>query len=198
MAIIRKTSREEISIDEDVNEEPLCTIGGNVNWWLLLLILSKKKSLQPCPTLCDPVDGSPPGSPVPGILQARTLEWVAISFSNAWKWKVESEVPQSCPTLTDPMDCSPPGSSIHEILQARTLEWVAIAFSKLVAATIKNNREILQVKNYHLFQQFHFCVYIQKKWKLGYRRDICTAIFNVPLFTIAKIWNLSVCHWVNG
>ena len=46
------------------------------------------KSLQSCPTLCDPVDGSPPGSSIPGILQARTLEWVAISFSNAWKWKV--------------------------------------------------------------------------------------------------------------
>ena len=47
------------------------------------------KSLQSCPTLCDTIDGSPPGSPVPGILQARTLEWVAISFSNAWKWKVK-------------------------------------------------------------------------------------------------------------
>ena len=47
------------------------------------------KSLQSCPTLCDPTDGSPPGSPVPGMLQARTLEWVAISFSNAWKWKVK-------------------------------------------------------------------------------------------------------------
>ena len=47
------------------------------------------KSLQSCPTLCDPRDGSPPGSPVPGILQARTLEWVAISFSRAWKWKVK-------------------------------------------------------------------------------------------------------------
>ena len=47
------------------------------------------KLLQPCPTLCDPIDGSPPGSPIPGILQARTLEWVAISFSNAWKWKVK-------------------------------------------------------------------------------------------------------------
>ena len=47
------------------------------------------KSLQSCPTLCDPRDGSPPGSPVPGILQARTLEWVAISFSNAAKWKVK-------------------------------------------------------------------------------------------------------------
>jgi len=47
------------------------------------------KSLQSCLTLCDPIDGRPPGSPVPGILQARTLEWVAISFSNAWKWKVK-------------------------------------------------------------------------------------------------------------
>ena len=47
------------------------------------------KLLQLCPTLCNPIDGSPPGSPIPGILQARTLEWVAISFSNAWKWKVK-------------------------------------------------------------------------------------------------------------
>jgi len=47
------------------------------------------KSLQSCPTLCNPIDGSPPDSPIPGILQARTLEWVAISFSNAWKWKVK-------------------------------------------------------------------------------------------------------------
>ena len=50
------------------------------------------KSLQSCPSLCDPIDGSPPGSPVPGILQARTLEWVAISFSNAWKWKVKMKL----------------------------------------------------------------------------------------------------------
>ena len=50
------------------------------------------KLLQSCPTLCDPIDGSPPGSPIPGILQARTLEWVAISFSNAWKWKVKGKL----------------------------------------------------------------------------------------------------------
>ena len=47
------------------------------------------KLLQSCPTLCDPIEGSPPGSAIPGILQARTVEWVAISFSNAWKWKVK-------------------------------------------------------------------------------------------------------------
>ena len=59
---------------------------------LLLIIISLlcyAKSLQSCLTLCDPIDGSPPGSPVPGTLQARTLEWVAISFFNAWKWKVK-------------------------------------------------------------------------------------------------------------
>ena len=57
----------------------------------LLEVAAAAKSLQSCPTLCDPVDGSPPGSPVPGILQARTLEWVAISFSSAWKWKVKGK-----------------------------------------------------------------------------------------------------------
>ena len=66
--------------------------------------LSAAKSLQLCPTLCDPIDGSLPGSPVPGILQARTLEWVAISFSNAWKWKVKvkllSRVDSSRPQAT--------------------------------------------------------------------------------------------------
>ena len=84
-------------------------------------------------TLCDPIDGSPPGSPVPGILQARTLEWVAISFSSAWKWKVKvKSIAQSYRILSDPMDCSLPGSSVHGIFQARVLEWGAIAFSELV------------------------------------------------------------------
>ena len=87
------------------------------------------KLLQSCPTLCNPRDGSPPGSLVPGILQARTLEWVAISFSSGMKVKSESEVAQSCLTPSDPMDCSLPGSSVHGIFQARVLEWVAIAFS---------------------------------------------------------------------
>ena len=86
------------------------------------------KSFQSCPTLCDPIDGSPPGSPVPGILQERTLEWVTISFSNAWKWKVKVKW-LSRVRLHDPMDCSLPGSSIHGIFQARVLEWGAIAFS---------------------------------------------------------------------
>ena len=56
--------------------------------WMDLDIAAAKR-LQSCPTLWDPIDGSQPGSPIPGILQARTLEWVAIAFSNAWKWKVK-------------------------------------------------------------------------------------------------------------
>ena len=88
------------------------------------------KALQSCPALWDPRDSSPPGSALPGILQARTLEWVAISFSNAWKVKSESEVAQLCLTLWDPIDSSLPGSSVHGIFQARVLEWGAIAFSK--------------------------------------------------------------------
>ena len=60
---------------------------------LVLSAVDAAKSLQSCPTLCDLIDGSPPGSPVPGILQARTLEWAAIFFSNAWKWKVKVKSP---------------------------------------------------------------------------------------------------------
>ena len=59
----------------------------NKKWYNM--VYAAAKSLQLCLTLCDPIDGSPPGSPIPGILQARTLEWLAISFSNAWKWKVK-------------------------------------------------------------------------------------------------------------
>ena len=68
----------------------------------LILFAAAAKSLQSCPTLCDPIDGSPPGSPVPGILQERTLEWVAISFSNAWKWKVKGKSLNSVRLLATP------------------------------------------------------------------------------------------------
>ena len=91
-------------------------------------IAATAKSLQSWLTLCNPIDGSPPGSPVPEVLQARTLEWVAISFSSAWKWNVKVKS-LSHVRLSDPMDWSLPGSSIHRIFQARVLEWVAIAFS---------------------------------------------------------------------
>ena len=98
----------------------------NLNYYLLFYTTVAAKSLLSCPTLCDPTEGSQPGSSIPGILQAKILEWVAISFSNAC---MHAKSLQSCPTLCDPMDSSPPGSSVHRILQARILEWVAISFS---------------------------------------------------------------------
>ena len=81
-----------------VDSLPLSHQGSPFDTWhvvtyalnhLWIICAAAAKSLQSCPTLCNPIDGSPPGSPVPGILQARTLEWVAISFSSAWKWKVK-------------------------------------------------------------------------------------------------------------
>ena len=88
---------------------------------LLLIPAAAAKSLQLCPTLWDSIDGSPPGSPVPGVLQARTLE--CHFLLQCMKVKSESEVAQSCLTLCDPMDCSLPGSSVQGILRARVLEW---------------------------------------------------------------------------
>ena len=119
---------------------------------------SESEVTQSCPTLCDPIDCSLPSSSVHGILQARIVDWVAISFSrgssrhrewtrvshiggrrfNFWATREpytlfslkKSEVTQSCLTLCDPMDCSLPGSSVHGIFQARVLDWVAISFSR--------------------------------------------------------------------
>ena len=83
--------------DADIQNKLVGTVGegeGGTNWESSIetypaATAAAAKSLQSCRTLCDPIDGSLPGSPVSGILQARTLEWVAISFSNAWKWKVK-------------------------------------------------------------------------------------------------------------
>ena len=100
-------------------------VEGNIERKMSLLCYAK--SLQSCLTLCDPIDGSLPGSPVPGIIQARTLG--CHFLLQCMKVESESEVAQSCPTLSDPMDCIPPGSSVHGIFQARVLEWGAIAFS---------------------------------------------------------------------
>ena len=110
-----KWKRREKQIKEN------CDLGTNLN--VPAAAAAAAKSLQSCPTLWDPTDGSPPGSPVPGILQARTLEWVAISFSNTSKWKVKLKL-----LSRDPMDCSLPGSSIHGSFQAGVLEWGATAF----------------------------------------------------------------------
>ena len=114
----------------------------------LVSLTAAVKSLQLCLTLWDPIDGSPPGSPIPGILQARTLEWVAISFSNAWKWKVKVKSLSHVQLLATPMDCSLPGFSAHGIFQARVLERGAIAFSRLsLTVTLKKLKLLTFLSN---------------------------------------------------
>ena len=156
------------------------------------------KLLQSWPALCDPIDGSPPGSPIPGILQARTLEWVAISFSNAWKWKakIESEVAQSCPTLHDPMDCSLPGSSFHGIFQARVLEWSAIAFSDLRDRESNTMKIKFFFISYHLIKILYRLIVIDNfSWKkdlllvVSLQKEIkCTNTLLLKPFYFIFLW----------
>ena len=95
------------------------------------------KSLQSCPTLCDPIDGSPPGSTIPGILQARTLEWVAISFSNAWKWKMKVKLLSRVRLLATPWTAAYQAPPSMGFSKARVLEWSAISFSMLILYSVK-------------------------------------------------------------
>ena len=116
-------------------------------------------------------------SAVPGILQARTLEWVAISFSNAWK-KSESEVAQLYPTLRDPMDCSPPGSSFHGIFQARVLEWGAIAFSDAYFSYVK-----IFMKNSHSKIYLYVNTWLSQSGRISgyFNRILSTILYFIKL-----------------
>ena len=104
-------------LDLEKAEEPkiklLTSVGSSKKQESSRKTSAAPKLLQSCPTLCDPMDSSAPGSSVYRILQARILEWVAISFSIAC---MHAKSLQSCPTLCDPMDSSPPGSSVQGIL----------------------------------------------------------------------------------
>ena len=91
------------------------------------ILAAAAKSLQSCPTLCDPIDSSPPGSPVPGILQARTLEWVAVSFFNAWKWKVKVKLLSFARLLATPWTAAYQAPLSMGVSRQ---EWGAIAFSE--------------------------------------------------------------------
>ena len=108
---------------------------------IILQMLCCAKLLQSCPTLCDPIDGSPPGSP-PSLGFSRQERWSGLPFpspiyeSERWKWS--RSVVSDC---IDPMDCSPPGSSVHEIFQARVLEWGAIAFSESYKTIVQNHNQ---------------------------------------------------------
>ena len=116
------------------------------------------KLLQSCPTLCNPRDSSPPASPVPGILQARTLKWVAISFSNAWKWKVKVKS-LSHVWLWDPMDCvayqAPPSMGF-----SRQEYWSGMPLSSLTQRSLNKylqNEWMNKGNKLVYFEVIHFC-----------------------------------------
>ena len=101
-------SQHDWAIEVTWIEGHLCSVSPFLHRQLNGHAAAAAKSLQSCPTLCDPIDGSPPRSPVLGILQAKTLEWVAISFSNAWKWKVKVKL-LSCVWLL-----ATPWTAVHQ------------------------------------------------------------------------------------
>ena len=141
------------------------------------------KSLQSCLTLCDPIDGSPPGSTVLGILQARTLEWVAISFSNAWKWKVKGK------SLSPVWLFKTPWTAAHQASPSMGLSrqeyWSGVPLPSPVLGT---------TNTFSPWFSF-FQLYPQRKWNNKGLKDkdhkVCTLshFSRVPLF--ATPWTLS-------
>ena len=102
-------------------------------------------------TLCNPIDGSPPGSPIPGILQARTLEWVAISFSNAWKWKVKVKSLSCARLFTTPWTAAsqaPPSMGF-----SRQEYWSGVPFFIILQGLDQN---LTQARNYHRSSEWVF------------------------------------------
>ena len=122
--------------------------------FLFSCVPSAAKSLQSCPTLCDPTDGSPPGSPVSGILQARTLEWVALSSSNAWQWKVKVKSPSRVRLLATPWTAAyqaPPsmGFSRHEYYSISKPVFFVCLFFLIFGFSV-----------FRIFMFFYFCQFM--------------------------------------
>ena len=147
------------------------------------------KSLQLCPNLCDPIDGSPPGSPVPGILQARILEWVAISFSNAWEWKVKVKSLSHVRLLVTPWTTAyqaplSMGFSRHEY-------WSGVPLPSPICCPIKwQKQNNICIDNHSCFKcaelkimhknRLEVCLHVNSWWS---RNDGMMGNFFIPIFT---------------
>ena len=145
------------------------------------------KSLQSCPTLCDPIDGSPSGCPVPGILQARTLEWVAISFSNAWKSKVKVKLLSRAWLLATPWIAAYQAPLSMEF--SRQEYWSGLP---LPSPAIRKN---IVIRSLDISAPYHFPTAIF--WR-GLETELI--IKHAQLFTIANTWKQpkppSTAEWV--
>ena len=116
------------------------------------------KSLQSCPTLCDPIDGSPSGSPVPGILQARTLEWVAISFSNACKWKVKVKSLSHVRLLATPLTAAYQAPPSMGFSRQEFWSGVLLALKILICATTWIHLENIMLNETGQSQKAKYCM----------------------------------------
>ena len=155
----------------------------------LLLLYYAAKSLQLCPTLCDPIDSSPPGSPVPGILQARTLEWVAISFSNAGKWKVKVKSFSCVQILATPWTAAyqaPPSMGL-----SRQEYWSGVPLRSLFF--IINEHKYIFVEYSQIKLKVMILTWLQVHWNVWQER-ICVDGIAWPRIQ-GQIWNSMTTSW---
>ena len=152
------------------------------------------KSLQSCPTLCDPIDGSPPGSAIPGILQARTLEWVAISFSNEGKWNVKVKSLSRVRLFTTPWTVAyqvPPSMGLS---RPRVLEWGAIAFSVPHIYVSLNNKSLNFMSFWISYKLSHIYMYASVTFvfllNVMALRLTCVVVYSWVLFIFIVVFNL--------
>ena len=147
------------------------------------------KSLQSCPTLCDPIDGSPPGTPVPGILQARTLEWVAISFSSAWKWKVKVKSLSSVQVLVTPWTAAYQAPPSMGFSKARVLEWVAILKSWInfsIAEPFLSNISFCQFVGFSIVSPNSSIFKLLIRCKYNFKRTLCKNIALISAWVLLQ------------
>ena len=131
--VMREMIKGSVQVGTGSTKQVSAGYKGYWGYSSIYIMVAAAKSLQSCPTLCDPIDGSPPGSPSLGF--SRQEHWSGLPFPSPMK-ESESEVTQPYPTLSNPVDCSLPGSSIYGIFQARVLVWGAIAFSDIMVSLV--------------------------------------------------------------
>ena len=145
---------------------------------MLCTAAAAAKSLQSCLTLCDPIDNSPPGSPVPGILQARTLEWVAVSFSNAWKWKVKVKSLSRAQLLATPWTAAHQAPPSMGFSRQEYWSGVPLPSPKLAASSGQQNGLNYSPWKYLTTRHITNASIVEQ---IGLRSVVSSAIFTWPL-----------------
>ena len=171
--------------------------------WASFHVFVAIKSLQSCPTLCNPIDSSPPGSPVPGILQARVLEWGAISFSNAWKWKLKVKLLSPVQLLATPWTAS--FQALLSMGFSRQEYWRGVPLPLNDIKSLRSCYSLLDVNislddaprrvSLNTEWQFHFLCIVRHNWsKLVQHTEYTITEFKKEKFIFLSLKILSVYH----